>query len=200
LPGTRRQVVAGAAAEWKWTQDQTFLARFRIADSRDTGSDVQLARAVEATVGWALRPLALDWLDLLVHYSYLCDQRPDAQGASERTHVLALVPLVELGHGLQLAGKLVWKRGADVDAVLGLVRLGVRPWGRWDLAVEVRALSLDRTDRSDTLTGALVELAYDLTRYARVGGGYNFSHFSDDELADLAHDGHGFFVRVVGRY
>jgi hypothetical protein len=199
-PGTRRQIVAGAAAEWKWTADQTFLARFRIADSHDTGSDTQLARAVEATVGWALRPLALDWLDLIVHYSYLYDQRPDAPDAVERAHVLALAPLVDLPHGLQASGKLVWKRGADVDAVLGLVRLGVRPWGSWDLAVEARALTLDRQDRSDTQTGALVELAYDLTRYARVGGGYNFSHFSDDELADLAHDGHGFFVRVVGRY
>jgi hypothetical protein len=48
--------------------------------------------------------------------------------------------------------------------------------------------------------GTLFELDYDVTRYVRLGIGYNFSHFSDDELGQLDRDTHGFFLRVVGRF
>src|SRR5262249_11298829 len=109
-PGSRRQLIAGAAAEGKWTPDQTFLAPLRLGGTTDTGTDAQLARYVEATAGWALRPLELDWLDVIVHYSYLYEQRPDQPGVVERAHVLAVAPLVDLPRGLQLSGKLVWKR------------------------------------------------------------------------------------------
>src|SRR5262249_29632125 len=38
-PGERLQIVGSAAADWKWTEDQTFLARFRIAHTQDVTNE-----------------------------------------------------------------------------------------------------------------------------------------------------------------
>jgi len=105
--------------------------------------------------------------------------------------------------------KLAWKHSArslaagepaSVDALLVATRIGVRIAGRWEVAGEVRVLSLDRPSVSDSRAGALLELAYDVNGTVRLGLGYDFSRFSADELEDLERDDHGFYVRLVGRY
>ena len=211
-PGERSQIVAGAAVDWTWTRDQTFLLRFRLASTRDTGLEAELARHVEATAGWAVRPLAVEWLDLLFRYTYLDDRRPGLPGEPlprEISHVLALAPLFNLSSGVSVSTKLAWKHSArslaagepaSVDALLVATRIGVRIAGRWEVAGEVRVLSLDRPSVSDSRAGALLELAYDVNGTVRLGLGYDFSRFSADELEDLERDDHGFYVRLVGRY
>lgn len=202
-PGQRRQIVATAGADWKLTSDHTFLGRFRLGDTRDEDGDAEIARHLELTAGWAVRPLELDWLDLLVRYSYLADRRPDTV-LSERAHVLAVAPIFTLPEGVSVGGKLAWKHtardAAGADALLVAVRFGYNFAGRWEAAFEGRVLNLDRPGGTDSRAGALLEVAYDLARHARIAAGYDFSRFSGDELADLERDGHGFFVRVAGRY
>jgi hypothetical protein len=56
------------------------------------------------------------------------------------------------------------------------------------------------TQGSQLKHGALIELGYWVHRFVRLGLGYNFSRFSDDEFADQHRDASGFFFRVVGRY
>ncbi len=48
--------------------------------------------------------------------------------------------------------------------------------------------------------GPLVELTYLLMQHARLGVGYNFTSFSDDEFSDLNRDTGGFFFRLQGQY
>ncbi len=48
--------------------------------------------------------------------------------------------------------------------------------------------------------GALAELAVHITRYARIGAGYNFSHFDDNLFDVVGGNTHGFFVRLTGIY
>jgi hypothetical protein len=233
-PGERVQLIGTAAADWKWTQDQTFLLRFKIAHTEDTTNEDRdgvpplpagvpptftVARFVEATAGWAYRPLKIDWLDILFKYSFLLDMRPiglDGETIENQSHVISFNPIIDLPMKLQLSGKFAWKRTmseaeliedqklkATVDAFLWLTRLGYRFYGRWDLAMEYRYLKLYRHDAGDGTEakhGALLELDYNVTNMIRLGAGYNFSHFSDDELGDLNRDTHGLFFRVVGRY
>src|SRR6185436_9150359 len=69
LPGPRRhragralQVVATAAGDWKWSEDLTFLGRFRLAHTEQLAEDATAttpatssstgARFIEATAGW----------------------------------------------------------------------------------------------------------------------------------------------------
>jgi hypothetical protein len=74
-------------------------------------------------------------------------------------------------------------------------------WGRrWDVALEYRALRVARDGATELRHGALLEVAFFLDKRIRLGVGYNFTHFSDDEMTDLDADTHGFFFRVVGRY
>ena len=82
-----------------------------------------------------------------------------------------------------------------------LLRLGYRVYGKWEVATEYRRLQLWRThDAIEARHGALVEATYILMRRVRLGLGYNFSRFSDNELRDLERDSHGMFMRVVGYY
>jgi hypothetical protein len=226
-PGESLQVVTGAAVDWAWTRDQTFLARFRLSHTEDTTnhdrdlpegvpSSFTLARFIEATAGWAYRPLQLDWLDLLVKYSFLLDLRPvglDGQGVENQSHVFSLAPIVDLPFRLRYSGKLAWKRTlseaeliddqvlrSTVDAMLWLTRLGYRLTDHWDVSGEYRILRLWKPGGGETKHGFLAELDYWVNDRIRLGVGYNFSRFSDDELADLERDAHGFFFRVVGRY
>lgn len=226
-PGERLQIVATAAADWKWNEDQTFLARFRLAHTENLtnhgrdlpdGVDTTFAEArfIEATAGWAYRPLRLDWLDVLVKYSYLLDMRPiglNGQAIENQSHVFSVAPIVELPYRFQLSAKLAWKRtatdaeiiedqvlSATVDAFLWLTRLSYKFYGGWDVATEYRYLRLTKPEGGESRHGWLVEVDYNVSRNIRLGLGYNFSRFSDDELADLERDTHGLFFRVVGRY
>jgi uncharacterized repeat protein (TIGR01451 family) len=226
--GERLQIVASTGGSWTWSDDLTFLGRFRLAHTEDltnrdamnlpggVSSTVTQARFLEATAGFAYRPLRFDWLDVLFRYSFLLDQRPlgpEGERAEDQAHVVAVAPVATLPLRLKLSGKLAWKHtraeseliadqtlAAATDAVLFLVRLGYRFTGKWDLSTEYRALILDMPVGTESRQGVLFEVDYELSRFVRLGLGYNFSHFADDELGDLGRDTHGFFLRVVGRF
>jgi len=174
-------------------------------------------RAVEATAGWAYRPLKLDWLDILFKYSYLLENRPlsiTGLGTEEQHHVAALSPIFTLPMRLSISAKFAYKYtqadseliadqvlSTSVHAFLGLLRLGYRVAGNWELAAEYRVLRLEKADAAgETRHGALFELGYHVNKRVLLGVGYNFSHFSDDELSDLDRDTHGVFLRVTGRF
>jgi hypothetical protein len=61
--------------------------------------------------------------------------------------------------------------------------------------VEVRLLELP--DQDQRRSGALVGVYRSLGQNLKIGGGYNFTDFSDD-LTDLSYDHQGAFVNVVG--
>ena len=91
--------------------------------------------------------------------------------------------------------------GEVVDAILALARLSWGFIGKWDVALEYRVLRLDRDEFGvEQRHGLLAEIDYNVSRYVRLGVGWNFTHFSDEELGDLDRDTHGFFFRVVGRF
>jgi hypothetical protein len=196
------------------------------ANAIDAHRRVTLFDYMLATAGWAYRPVDSDRLSVLTRYGWVQDMRPDGavlgvsspgMALNSRAHALAVMPIVELPWRLTLAGKLALKTArataeldgervdASTDALLWLLRLGYRFHGKWDASAEVRGLHVIRPgdqgrDVTESSVGALVELGYSVARYARMGVGYNLSHFSDDELGDLERDSHGFFVRLTGQY
>jgi len=218
-PVDRIQVVTGAGAAWKATDNHTILGRLRLAHTGvrgETGVRETAARYGEATGGFAYRPVSHDWLHLLARYSYLRDARPVAAGEARedaKSHVVAVVPLADLAWRLTLAGKIAFKRTqastalpdgetliSDTNTLLALVRLGYRFYGRWDASGELRMLVVDSPNGAESRSGTLWEAGYRMNEWLRMGIGYNLSRFSDNELGDLQRDSHGFFVRITGQY
>jgi hypothetical protein len=76
----------------------------------------------------------------------------------------------------------------------------------FDFSAEFRMLALRGPSSGavgiggDGERGVLLEAAFKPSKYARVGLGWNFTTFSDDELARYDHSAGGFFIRAVGEY
>ena len=57
---------------------------------------------------------------------------------------------------------------------------------------------LDANDAGDSKSGALVAVYRHLGKNFKLGGGYNFTDFSDD-LTDLSYRSHGWFINLIGK-
>jgi hypothetical protein len=63
--------------------------------------------------------------------------------------------------------------------------------------VELRRLDLP--DAQDSRSGVLLGIYRQLGNHIKVGGGYNFSDFSDD-LTQLDYKYQGLFINVIGKF
>ena len=86
----------------------------------------------------------------------------------------------------------------DTETYLAIQRLNINLWKPFDLGVEYRTLGQRTAD--DKRTGFLGELTYDVFKQFRVGVGYNFTDFTDDEFSQNDYSVHGWFFRIQGRY
>ena len=207
----RMQALALSGLSFKLHPDLTLLTRLNYATTLDLEFDATEAELIEASVGLAYRPIHQNWLIVIAKLTKRFEQRPIDVALQlperEESDVVSLVPILELGYGFQLVEKVAYKRMAVRVAqiptvvshtVLSINRLNYHLTRTWDAGVEYRLL---RTTLSQgTLHGALLEVNYILQRHVRLGVGYNFTSFSDDEFARLDEDHGGPFFRVVGQY
>lgn len=209
--GDRRQIVAVLTGEWKWTRDLTFMARLDMAFTRNTTLDLFEARDLEAGMGIAYRPIDTSWLNVLSRYTYLDELAPYELELDQRrrdsSHVLSLSPIYELPLRLQLVQKVAWRNRSvwvegmpqvNNDLWLLIHRLNFHITRQWDVGVEYRFLHQSLTQ--DWQHGTLLEVNWILANHVRLGVGYNFSRFAEDELGDFDRDAHGVFFRVTAQY
>ena len=178
---------------------------------------------VEASLGFAYRPVAHDRLNVLGRFSYLEDLYAlgDAPISGEAIRPMQKSGLFSLDATYQVTPKLTLgakygfrfgevampvSTGSDTAAFgdfvassahLGVVRADYHVVRNWDVLLEGRALWLP--DAGTVRYGALASVARHVGDNMKLGVGYNFGHFSDD-LADLVADDHGFFVNVTGKF
>ena len=209
--GDRRQLVTMTTAEWKVTRDFTFFSRFDLVTTQNQTLDLLEARDMEATFGGAYRPLMTNWLNVLGRYTYLETLAPYDLELDEfrhdRSHVLSLSPIIELPFNLQLVEKVAW-RGmnlrtegmpeVDNNLILLVNRLNYHLTRMFDIGVEYRFLRQSLTQ--DWQHGVLVEFNWIVEDYVRLGIGYNFTRFAEDELGDFNRDASGVFFRVTAQY
>jgi hypothetical protein len=168
----------------------------------------------EGVVGFAYRPIAHDRLELLAKYTYFYNMPATDQLGSQgspvdvlqRSHVASLDVSLDLNRRWTLGGKYAYRRGGvsldrvdpeyfDNDAHLIFGRVDWRFLDDWEASVQGRSLLLP--DAQDRRSGAVPTLYRYLGKHFKVGVGYDFTDFSDD-LTDLDHDRHGFFVNLIG--
>jgi len=216
--GERWQVVTRTAASWAVTDDITLLGRINYYYTYNRTNDRVEAEALELGVGAALRPIRWDWLNVLFKYTRIMEMRPisftDDLSRYRTYDIVSIAPIVELPWRFQLVEKLAYKRVAEsldvlpgesidttIQTLLWINRINFHITGKLDAGVEYRFLKMLFEAQGDQLKhGALVELGYWVHRFVRVGAGYNFSSFSDNEFIEQDRDAKGFFFRVVGRY
>lgn len=209
--GDRRQVVAVLNAEWKATRDFTFMSRLDMAFTRNLTLDMFEARDLEVGFGVAYRPVEVNWLNVLSRYTFLDEMAPYELELDTRrrdsSHVLSLIPVFELPYNLQLVHKVAWRSRSvwteglpQVDNNLWLLinRVNFHLTRQWDVGAEYRFLHQSLT--GDWRHGVLLEVNYIIADHVRLGLGYNFTKFAEDEYGDFDRDSSGVFFRVTAQY
>lgn len=221
--GDRIQFVTLNNLVWKATKDLSLMARFNYALTHNTGLNNGLGgqegELMEASAGMALRPVAYDWVHVLLKYTMRRELRPlglnDSRAQRSTTEVLSLVPIFELPFRLQIVEQFAVKfRQEEVDGlqpastatVMWINRLNFHLIKKLDIGVEYRFMWQWQATAGEAFAlgtfehGLLIEVAYNIHKYIHAGVGYNFSTFSDNLFADPNRDYSGFFLRIVGKY
>jgi hypothetical protein len=209
--GDRRQLVTLTTIELKATDDITLFGRFDMVVTENTTLNVLESRDTEGTVGFAFRPVEFNWLNILARYTYLGEMAPYQLELNtrrdERSHVFSFSPIIELPYNLQLVEKVAFRNiRLDVEGMpsvennmtLLINRLNYHLARQWDVGVEYRFLRQSLT--RDWRHGFLVEANYIVADHVRLGLGYNFTKFAEDELGDFDRDASGVFFRVTAQY
>ncbi|MCA9521800.1 MAG: hypothetical protein KC609_12535, partial [Myxococcales bacterium] len=198
-------------------EDVTLFGRFNYSQTGNITLDIREAELMEATFGLAYRPVKHDWVNLLIKYTHLLEMRPLnlIENSIERTSqdVVSLELVFELPFHLQLAEKIAFKRMVEqIDALASIESMTLlwinrlsyhlyRPkkiFGGVDVAVEYR--QLHQFLARDFQHGVLLEVAVLVTKFAKIGVGWNFTKFTDNEFSKYDKNESGFFFRVVGRF
>ena len=191
-------------------ENSRVLGRLNLLRTSDASrGGAEHARFTEFDIGHAYRPAALGRWTALTRYSYLYDAAGAYQiggGPDQKVHIVSTEALYQLDQRWEIGGKIAWKNGKaravaglgawyDYEVSLAVARLRYSLAREWDALAEYRVLE-DR-GAGNARDGFLVGVYRGLNENFRLGGGYNFSDFSDDPR-DAEYDKRGFFIDIVG--
>ena len=191
--------------------DYSLLGRYNYSITRDLDLDEVEARFEEKSIGLAYRPVASDRLNLLSKYTELSDQAPDTLDDVESQDTFTQVASIEWS--FDITPRLEWvekealktteekvgdRSPVKTSTTLAIHRLNYNFVSVWDLGVEYRLRTVDVAD--DKQTGWLAELMYGIGSNFRIGVGYNFTDFSDNEFSENDYSVRGTFLRFQGKY
>ena len=212
----RNTYLARAQASWKTNENWRLSAHVDALFSQ-SGQDTLLdGDYVEASIGYAYRPVLNDRLNVLFKYAFLYDlpgpqqvnTAGDTLGPLQRSHVLSADASYDVNEYVTVGAKYGYRfgeiaaRGAggaftQSSAHLGIIRVDVNVVKNWDAILEGRVLYAGETNQVQY--GALAAVYRHFGNNAKIGIGYNFGKFSDD-LTDLTHDDSGVFLNVIGKF
>ncbi len=210
-PSDRTQTLTINRGEFQLGDDFTLLGVYRYSDTEEDGSGATLAGFEEISIGLAYRPVDHDRFNALARVTRLTDQRPRESIATEL--VEAELESVAVEWSLQLHRRIEWiekqalRRLEEFDptqapyesvAWLSLHRLNLQARPDLDLGLEYRTLDEDAS--ASRRSGWLTELSWQAQRNFRLGVGYNFTDFSDDERSLNNYSVRGWFLRAQGMY
>ena len=207
----REQWVTTHRLTHRLNDDWRLAARVNWADTNDRWDRRADARFAEANVGVAWRPHDGQRWALLARYTYLQDLATLGQlgGAQvdQKSHVLSAEGIYKHDQRWEYVLKLARREGevrlergqgpwldSATTFIAGQVRYDI--WNAWHGLAEYRILDVDKGGRR---SGALVALERDIGPNLRIGGGYNFTDFSDD-LTDFDYRQRGWFFSLTGIY
>jgi hypothetical protein len=184
------------------------LYRFSNTENRSTGLDE--AGFEEASVGLAWRPVNNDRFNALARVTRLTNEEPEVAGGPASIETILETAAIEwslqINRALEWVEKeaLRWKEEHDVTGSfesrswLAIHRLNILLRTDIDVGLEYRSLSEEATDSHRE--GWLSEVGWRPAQHFRLGVGYNFTDFSDDERSLNNYSVEGWFIRAQGMY
>lgn len=213
---TALQWLASGMVTWRPHKDLTLRSKVFLAHS--TGAQAAtLARSTEVTSGFAWRPSFTDRVALFGRYTFLDEHAPLPQALNapvdpitgrplsfrERAHVASIAADGRIFWRISLAEKLAVKHrdepteGTSLTFIMWVNRLALHVTKRWDAVVEYRLLTVPGLT---TTHGVSLEANVIIVGHLRLGAGWNFADFSDNELTLGRGSEKGFFIRAQGFY
>jgi hypothetical protein len=204
-----------AAYSYKLSDDWRFVASADALYSDSAESSFRNGEYLEATLGYAYRPVMNERLNLLARYTYLRDLPGEDQvtadgstdGPLQVSHVFSIDGDYDLTQRLTFGAKYGYRsseiapRGTEdfsgSTAHLGILRLDWHVVHKWDVMGELRALH--GVEENVTESGALLGVYRHVGNNAKVGIGYEWGRVSDD-LTDLDYDGSGVFLNIIAKF
>jgi len=205
-----RQWLTANSFNYQMSPSVRWQGKFNFSETKDQMSGDADARFAEAGLGFALRPVSNDRLNMLGRVTYKYDLPPLGQSASmdERALVGSLEGAFQINRLWEIGGKAAYKEseirngrdnGAWVgnDAMLAAARLRYHLLFKWDALAEYHWLSSAASN--DVEHGALVAVGRHVGDHLKFSVGYNFTRFDDNLLNDNIDIG-GWFINLVGKY
>jgi hypothetical protein len=200
-----------ANARYKIDDERRLIMNFSAADTSSDTSSLLGGQVVDASIGYAFRPIRNERLNLLTRIRYLEDtfgQTIDGvagAGAQQRSTVFSVQASYDLNRQWTLGGSIGGRisetnDGAgwvDNDAFLAVANARFNLVHKWDVLLEARRLDL--VDAGSSETSALGTIYRHVGNNAKIGLGYNFGSFSDD-LTDIERDDQGLFLNVIAKF
>lgn len=192
------------------------FGKFNFSNSTSSQGEFYDGRFIESVFGYAFRPVDNDrWNTLMKHtffYNLPSSDQVLTSGAAadyiQLSHVLALDTQYDLNKRWTVGGKLAYRFGQlstdranpeffDSRGQLIALRADWHIVKKWDLTMEARMRT--EIDAEDSRAGMLFGAYYHLGNNLKLGGGYNFSDFSDD-LTNMDYSTQGLFINVIGKF
>ena len=202
-----------AGVEYKIDDENRLVFALDYADTETDNSSVESGTYIDATLGYARRPILDDRFNVLFQYRYLYDMiGQEIDGTSERgprqeSHVLSLDMIYDLDENWTIGGKIGgrWSESAQTEddafatnnAWLATASAQYHIPHKWDLLLEARYLEAQQAEFAET--GFLAAAYRHVGDNFKLGVGYNFGSFSDD-LTDLTYDDEGVFLNLIGKF
>jgi hypothetical protein len=206
----RHQLLTTNYIEYKLNTDFSVLGKYRYSVTRNSDTDAIEGDLNEQSIGLAYRPVNSDRFNALGRYTRIGDTRPLAAGDTSQlssiTDVFSVEWSYDIHRHLEWVEKLAYKDKSVIDPIasydsrtmLMLHRLNYRFRPKWDVGFEYRTLS--NREANDQNAGWLTELSWEMEKHLRLGLGYNFTDFSDNEYSDNNFSEYGWFIRVQGKF
>jgi uncharacterized repeat protein (TIGR01451 family) len=202
--------------KYQFNPNWRLVGKLNYSQSESSLGDVYDGNFTEAVVGYAFRPVSNDAVNALFKYTYFynmpsTDQVTLNNSAAQyiqKSHVVSADIMYDVTRQWTLGGKYAHRFGQlsldrenpqffDSDASLYILRADWHFAHRWDALLEGRLLDIPAA--GDSRSGILAAIYRQFDKHIKLGGGYNFTDFSDD-LTDLDYDSHGLFINVIGKF
>ncbi len=204
-------------------EDWRFVGKADFSRSTSSQGTLFNGNFTEIVAGYGYRPVDNDRLNMLAKYTYFYNVpfgniqadplsgQVNGSGAPidfiQKSHIFSLDAIYDLTRRWSIGGKYAYRLGKvsqdrinqqffDSTASLYILRGDWHFTNRWDALMEGRLLDLP--DAQDRHSGVLLAMYRHVGKNFKIGGGYNFTDFSDD-LTDLSYRSQGLFINLVGK-